>query len=350
MVTYIKSDVRNIYIELENELAPELYPNLGTTWQDYLDNLFVKLSDEQVAFKNEHPKAKVHEVWNMEMDPVHVRNVDDAKIEKKDELERYKNEHIGEFKYNGKQVWFSETERIVKQNEAQIAKNNGEAEYALASDLKVPVNTAISLFDSMTNREYEFNKVVSAKQAEIDSKENMEDVDGIDVSTDFPTEVEINEEALVEQDKTASKNNENLMLIEVMKLQINNLDLSDEQAYNVRLLYPEWETLVGQLLKVETKVQYNGKLFKVITEHTAQLDWAPGEDTASLFTEINETHAGTYEDPIPYSGNMVLEYGKYYSQDGITYKCIRNSEIAVFDTLAKLATVEGGSYVEVATE
>lgn len=31
MVTYIKSDVRNIYIELENELTPELYPNLGTT-------------------------------------------------------------------------------------------------------------------------------------------------------------------------------------------------------------------------------------------------------------------------------------------------------------------------------
>lgn len=66
--------------------------------------------------------------------------------------------------------------------------------------------------------------------------------------------------------------------------------------------------------------------------------------------EINETHAGTYEDPIPYSGNMVLELGKYYSQDGITYKCIRNTGIAVFDTLAKLATVAGGSYAEIANE
>lgn len=170
-----------------------MYPSLGSSWEDYVNGKWVLLSEEQAAFRAEHPTAKVHEVWNMEMDPVYVRNVDDAKIEKKDKLERYKNEHIGEFKYNG-------------------------------------------------------------------------------------------------------------------------------------------------------------KLFKVITGHTAQSDWAPGIDTASLFTEINETHAGTYEDPIPYSGNMVLELGKYYSQDGITYKCIRNTGIAVFDTLAKLATVAGGNYAEIANE
>lgn len=35
--------------------------------------------------------------------------------------------------------------------------------------------------------------------------------------------------------------------------------------------------------------------------------------TAALYEEINESAAGTLEDPIPYN-NMELEEGKYYSQ------------------------------------
>ena len=33
-------------------------------------------------------------------------------------------------------------------------------------------------------------------------------------------------------------------------------------------------------------------------------------------------------------------------QDGKTYKCIRNTDIAAYDSLATLATVQGGQYVE----
>lgn len=45
------------------------------------------------------------------------------------------------------------------------------------------------------------------------------------------------------------------------------------------------------------KHQGNDKLFKVVKQHTAQEDWKPGIDTASLYTEIVEDHAGTLEDP-----------------------------------------------------
>lgn len=46
---------------------------------------------------------------------------------------------------------------------------------------------------------------------------------------------------------------------------------------------------------------------------------------------------------IPYSGNMELESGKYYSQGGVTYLCNRDTGQAVFQPLADLV----GIYVEI---
>jgi hypothetical protein len=52
---------------------------------------------------------------------------------------------------------------------------------------------------------------------------------------------------------------------------------------------------------------------------------------------------GTLENPIPYEGNMVLENGKYYIQDGVTYLCNRDSGNPVYHALKVLI----GLYVEV---
>lgn len=66
-VTYIKKSIPKQYVEFETALSPEEYNNIGTTWQDYLDNKWVRLSNEQLAFHNEHPEASVKEVWDMEI-------------------------------------------------------------------------------------------------------------------------------------------------------------------------------------------------------------------------------------------------------------------------------------------
>ena len=68
----------------------------------------------------------------------------------------------------------------------------------------------------------------------------------------------------------------------------------------------------------------------------------PSIYTASLYTEINETQAGTLDDPIPYNNNMALEAGKYYVQGGATYRCTRSTEIPVYADLKDLV----GIYVE----
>ena len=129
----------------------------------------------------------------------------------------------------------------------------------------------------------------------------------------------------------------------LMKMKINDMELTDEQALAVKSLYPEWETFIGKTLPKGYRVQYDGKLWNVRQEVNPVLEnQPPSIDTAALYEEVNETNAGTKEDPIPYDNNMELFEGKYYSQDGVTYLCTRSTGQAVYNPLAELV----GIYVE----
>ena len=134
----------------------------------------------------------------------------------------------------------------------------------------------------------------------------------------------------------------NAMLI---RQQINSLDVDDNTALRMREFYPEWEEMIGKTVEKEGfRFKYGGNLYKTIpANHTFQADWVPGVGTESLYTRIDETHAGTLDDPIPYNGNMALESGKYYSQNGAVYLCTRDTVNPVYNALADLV----GLYVEI---
>ena len=125
----------------------------------------------------------------------------------------------------------------------------------------------------------------------------------------------------------------------IIAQQINTLTVDDNTALRMTEFYPEWA--VGTEYTIGYKAQRNGKLWRVLQAHTSQAGWEP-ENAASLWTEICESHAGTLEDPIPYSGNMALESGKYYMQDGKVYRCIRDTGNPVYNALSELV----GLYVE----
>ena len=126
--------------------------------------------------------------------------------------------------------------------------------------------------------------------------------------------------------------------------QINSLAVDDSTALRMREFYPEWKDLIGTTVdKAGFKFTHGGELYKTIPEqHTFQADWVPGVGTESIYTRIDESHAGTLSDPIPYSGNMPLEAGKYYSQSGAVYLCTRDTVTPVYNDLADLV----GLYVE----
>lgn len=126
--------------------------------------------------------------------------------------------------------------------------------------------------------------------------------------------------------------------------QIQAQSLTDEQALTVKSIYPQWRDVIGQTVRQDYKFLYGDVLYKVIQPDglTIQEQYIPGEGTESLYAVIDETHAGTREDPIPYAGNMALENGKYYIQGDAVYLCNRNTEIPVYQDLADLV----GLYVE----
>ncbi len=117
--------------------------------------------------------------------------------------------------------------------------------------------------------------------------------------------------------------------------------LSDEDALEAVELFPVWAS--GVAYKKDERFRYGGKLYKVRQDHTSQADWLP-DSTPSLYAEVEKPGQGdTPDNPIPYSGNMELLEGKYYSEDGAVYRCFRSTGIPVYNRLADLV----GIYVEV---
>lgn len=124
--------------------------------------------------------------------------------------------------------------------------------------------------------------------------------------------------------------------------------LTDDQALTVKGAYWQWEDLVkaGTTVDRGYRFQHGDKLWRTEQpKYTFVSHYVPGAvDTESLFSVIDETNAGTLEDPIPYDGNMEIFEGKYYVQNDVVYRCIRDSGIPLYHDLANLV----GLYVEVA--
>ena len=136
----------------------------------------------------------------------------------------------------------------------------------------------------------------------------------------------------------------------LIKEKINTISVDDQTALRMIAFYPTWDYLAAKSYTAEKagfKFVHSGKLYKTRQEkHTFSTAWIPGEGTESIYERIDETHDGSKYDPIPYEGNMVLENGKYYVQDGVMYVGTRNSENPVYHALKDLV----GLYVDIVTE
>lgn len=95
--------------------------------------------------------------------------------------------------------------------------------------------------------------------------------------------------------------------------------------------YPQWSGegvayTDGSGGEPQSKVRYEGRLYKCVTAHQSQAAWTP-QAVPALWVAIDETHAGTLEDPIPAARGMEYYKDKYYlDPNGKTYLCIRDSD------------------------
>lgn len=151
----------------------------------------------------------------------------------------------------------------------------------------------------------------------------------------------LNENKQKEEVKSIQEEQLNKMMAVSMRVSFLK-ELQDEKAAMIPLCYDAWKT--DTAYKVGDRVECDGKLWKCHQAHTSQENWKPTIKTDSLWEVINVENAGTLDDPIPYDQTMTVYNGKYYLEEGIIYKCIRDPGQPLYATCASLV----GNYFEVA--
>ncbi len=117
-----------------------------------------------------------------------------------------------------------------------------------------------------------------------------------------------------------------------MEMFMQNTEVTDAQAVEFKGMYPKWEDIIGQTVKKDFKFLYGDTIYKTIQEKTTiQAQYIPGQGTSAIYTQINESAAGTKDNPIPVPEDVTTNAftyvtGKYYIEDGVIYKCYRQGE------------------------
>lgn len=136
-------------------------------------------------------------------------------------------------------------------------------------------------------------------------------------------------------------------MLEEEKKAFKTLALTPEQMIKHQRFAPAWgeDIKEGDTVAKGDKFTYEGKLYAVLQDHTILPHYYPSVNTASLYVEVTPDYTeageeyGTLDNPIPYEGNMILENGKYYSQDGVTYLCNRDTINPVYNALKTLINI-----------
>lgn len=137
--------------------------------------------------------------------------------------------------------------------------------------------------------------------------------------------------------------NEIIEKARTVRAQIDLLSANVPDAVALQCIdtYPAWDGN-GVPYQDGDRRREDGKLYKCRQPHTSQPDWTPSA-TPALWEVIDAEHTGTIDDPIPAAANMQYYSGKYYAEDGVLYRCTRDSGIP----LAYLPSQLVGQYFEV---
>ena len=199
MITYIKKNTPNIYITFEEPLDSESFSNLGTSWDDYLQNKWVPLSEEQVKFHEENPEASVREVWNMELyTPMErERTLEEAKLEKLMEIEEYDNsEDVNNFTINNViPAWFTPAERTNYALSINSAKLLGQEKLKFpvgANVMEVATEKAELMLSAIHLYADSCYMVTMQHKIAVENLENVEDVDNYDFKSGYPEKLNFN--------------------------------------------------------------------------------------------------------------------------------------------------------------
>jgi hypothetical protein len=193
--TYLKRDAGTV------KLGFKLGSNYstGSTYEDWLDNKWILLSDEQIAFREENPGCSTRETINMELNQdtsvtdsqdSYTPSIDSVKEDKIRDLTTYdSSSEVNSFTFNGMSLWLDKSTRVGLMNSINIEKSAGREETTLwFEDFSVTINvdTAIAMLSRLELYALEcYNKTAEHKSI-IRSLETIEEVEAYDYTIGYP--------------------------------------------------------------------------------------------------------------------------------------------------------------------
>ena len=200
MYVYIKLSIAKRYVSFEQPLSEEEYNNIGSTWDDYLADKWVPLSEQQAAYHNAHPEAGVKEVWDMAPAPPAPRTLDDAKREKIAEIEAYdESDAVNGFdvEFVGEIIttWITPDKRSNYKNSVDAAELIGmETVNPILNGLQISIPTqmakmALAQIQIYADRCY---IVTEQHKAQVMALESIDDVDAFDITAGYPEKLTFN--------------------------------------------------------------------------------------------------------------------------------------------------------------
>lgn len=186
MITYIKNDIPSSILAFDEELNPQFY-TIGTTYDDYLNGKWVKLSDEQVAYYQKNPNASIKNIWEMTEVSENIETVRNKKIA---EIDYYdKSSNVNSFNLNGYSVWVDRDTRVSLMNTTQIKKESGEPNTTIWFDnysFTLPCETAIQMLSQLEMYAYDCFNQTAKHKATVSELDDIEAIKSYDYTTGYP--------------------------------------------------------------------------------------------------------------------------------------------------------------------
>lgn len=145
-------------------------------------------------------------------------------------------------------------------------------------------------------------------------------------SSDDPAEILSKINAIKSEQDAQNAKVSKVMPAVVTAAMFSAASFTDEQALEVKDLYPDFE--VGRDYKKDERFIYNGHLFKVNQDHTSQKQWVPGETgTESLYTNLELNEGGYLVWQQPTGAHDAYNKGDIVDYNGQLYKSLIDGNV-----------------------
>lgn len=196
MKTYIRKSIKGYYIDFPEEIDAQYWAGkIGSTYEDFRNDKWIPLSDEQLAFKEAHPNLSIKNIIEMTEPTPYIRTIDDAKREKINAIGQYDNsQNVNGFEviFNGNSIiaWLTPAERANYRSSIDAAELVGIDNLSLyIGEMPITLPTATAKLMLAQIQLYADQCFIVTKQHEaaIEALDSIEDIDSYNNTTFYPS-------------------------------------------------------------------------------------------------------------------------------------------------------------------